>query len=789
MSWYNPRTWFPSPASSAPGVEPAVVLTEPAELPRRPEPALSQPRWWGPRSVAGSTRSRGLTPERLASILRQADTGDPVAQAELANEIEDKDLHLASELGKRKLAVSKLPWQIVAASDRRTDRRVAEAATAMLRGIPRLSGALFDLQDAVAKGYAGTEIDWDYRPGQLRVRRLLHRPASWFRPDIQDPTLWRVADEHSALGSPMKSGQWIWHEARAKSGASPAGAALIRPITWAFLFKTLSLRDLAIFLETYNAPLRIGRYAPGTSEEDRQVLFQALQDLGVDAAAILPDGVQIEFPVANDRSASANNYLGAAKYWDAQVSKAVLGGTLTTEAGDRGTQALGRVHDEVRRDLRDADAEQLAETITRDLIIPWCVWSYGEQPAYPRFEFLLDNPEAQATTAALYERLGKLGVRFPVAHIHATFGIPLPAEGEATYGGAAPATGAQPAARAASTQVGLTERTPHLLALADGLAPMPAEIERAIREAVSHGGYQGWEDVLAQLRVYLGRATEPGQVGALLLTALEQCNLEPMAEHLADELLRGELVGLAQARQGELPVGEWPDVPPRDAVAFWQRKAAVTPARWAELSIDARARAFAASQFTTLQAAGHIQGALSQVMESGGTLAEFEDRYNDTLASHGLGEGEPWLIETVFRTNIQSSYGAGRYRGQVEGKDERPCWMYEAVDDHRTRESHKTMDGRVYPADHEIWQTWYPPNGFACRCWVRALTSAEVAGLGRPVETALPTTRTRRDDGRLGTPEPLTPDLGFTRNPALDPHEFDWARFPAEWRRALRVEE
>ncbi|EMY0604116.1 DUF935 domain-containing protein, partial [Escherichia coli] len=52
------------------------------------------------------------------------------------------------------------------------------------------------------------------------------------------------------------------------------------------------------------------------------------------------------------------------------ISKAILGGTLTTEAGDKGARSLGEVHNEVRREIRDSDLRQLAATLNRDLVYP-----------------------------------------------------------------------------------------------------------------------------------------------------------------------------------------------------------------------------------------------------------------------------------------------------------------------------------------------------------------------------------------------------------------------------------
>ncbi len=57
--------------------------------------------------------SRGLTPERLARIFKEADQGDIVRQAELFEEMEEKDLHLAGCIQTRKLAVAGLDWEIL----------------------------------------------------------------------------------------------------------------------------------------------------------------------------------------------------------------------------------------------------------------------------------------------------------------------------------------------------------------------------------------------------------------------------------------------------------------------------------------------------------------------------------------------------------------------------------------------------------------------------------------------------------------------------------------------------
>ena len=95
--------------------------------------------------------------------------------------------------------------------------------------------------------------------------------------------------------------------------------------------------------------------------------------------------------------------------------------------------------------------------------------------------------------------------------------------------------------------------------------------------------------------------------------------------------------------------------------------------------------------------------------------------------------GSPHRVRTIVRTNIQTAYSAGRYRRQREVMAARSYWRYSAVLDQVTRPAHRELDGKVFRADDPVWDRIYPPNGFNCRCRVRALSERQVRARGLDV--------------------------------------------------------
>ncbi len=188
----------------------------------------------GVRSILSGHPEVGLDPVRLAQILRSAEQGDATSYLELAEAMEEKDLHYLSVLGTRKRAVSQLPITVEAADE--TDE--AEADAELVRNWLKrdsLEDELFDMLDAVGKGYSVTELVWETTATAWMPKRLILRDPRWFRFDRINGETLRILDDQGGEAD-LEPFKYVVHTHKAKSGLAIRGG-LARACAWGYLFR------------------------------------------------------------------------------------------------------------------------------------------------------------------------------------------------------------------------------------------------------------------------------------------------------------------------------------------------------------------------------------------------------------------------------------------------------------------------------------------------------------------------------------------------------------------------
>lgn len=380
-------------------------------------------------SKYSSYPSNGLTPRRLASILREADAGDLSRQAELFEEMEEKDPHLYAQLQTRKNAVTGLDFEIIPFdSNDELDKTIAEFVDNEIRAIEDMEDVMLDLLDAIGKGIAVSEILWDNEDGKTIIKDIVSRHQKNFFWDTDDN--FKVRTKEHAEGILLPENKFIIHRYKARSG-HPARAGVLRVVAWMYLFKNFDIKDWVAFAEIYGMPLRLGKYSQGISEDDKNALNKALIQIGSDAAGMISDTTSIEF-IESSKTTSVDVFERLARYCDEQISKAVLGQTLTSDAGG-GSYAQSKTHNEVRHDLTVADCKALAATLRKYLIRPLVFFNFGEEKRIPTIRFDCEETGNQKEAVEIYKALvNDIGLKIPTEHIYKKFAIPKPEGDEET---------------------------------------------------------------------------------------------------------------------------------------------------------------------------------------------------------------------------------------------------------------------------------------------------------------------------------------------------------------------
>jgi phage gp29-like protein len=447
----------------------------------------------------GTYPSRGLTPQRLARIFREADEGDVVRQMELFSELEEKDARIASALGTRRRAVQGLDWTVAPAAERGKDPtpeqlKIADYVDEVLREIPGLDEWMYEALDAIGKGYSISEILWDLSASQYWIRDLVwvdQRKFCWDQENHQlEPRLVTDVDQ---MGVPISAypGSFVYHQHKARSG-KPSRGGIVRTCAWMYLFKNYAVKDWVAFCEVFGMPLRLGKFDPGASVEEKDALRMALVQLGSDGAGIISKGTEIEFVEVSSKGSSADLYGALARFANDEITLAILG-QLASSQGTPGKLGNDDAQENVREDLRAADARALAKTIREQVIVRLVDFNFGPQDRYPEFKFEYEPEEDLKQNAETLKLLVESGAKIPQSHVREKFGIP---EGEKGEEYLVPPSQAQPTPQPEPAKAALKQTAHGCTCAACGgvVGDMPDSVDLVVDEMMG-----GWEEVLDPL--------------------------------------------------------------------------------------------------------------------------------------------------------------------------------------------------------------------------------------------------------------------------------------------------
>lgn len=196
-------------------------------------------------------------------------------------------------------------------------------------------------------------------------------------------------------------------------------------------------------------------------------------------------------------------------------------------------------------------------------------------------------------------------------------------------------------------------------------------------------------------------------------------------------------------------------------VAAWRlRLGRLLPtSAWTDLWKEAHDRAFVVAGAMRADILADLAQAVDKAVTEGATLEDFRRDFRSIVAAkgwqispagHGSKRGEAWRTRVIYRTNMATSYAAGRW-AQLKAAGY-PFLVYRHGASLEPRVQHLAWDGLVLEADHAFWNTHAPPNGWGCSCYVNGARSREAARrLGGDPDKKLPD-GWAKPDPRTGAP-------------------------------------
>lgn len=187
--------------------------------------------------------------------------------------------------------------------------------------------------------------------------------------------------------------------------------------------------------------------------------------------------------------------------------------------------------------------------------------------------------------------------------------------------------------------------------------------------------------------------------------------------------------------------------PPESVIAFFREKGIRGPDAhwdWSDTMRHAHDRAFVVAKATSLDIVKDIKDSMTKAMQEGQSFKTWSKNITPTLQAKGwwgkqmvvnpqTGEeklsqlGSQRRLETIYRTNMATSYAAGHHAKQMQTVEDLPFWRYLArAPGPNRRKEHQALHNIVKRWDDPFWLTHKPVNDYGCQCTTESMDDLDV---------------------------------------------------------------
>ena len=291
------------------------------------------------------------------------------------------DAHVGACVINRKAGVKSLNWSIDRGKARSRQAKIIEDVFKGL-DIERITG---EILNAPLFGNQPLEVMWEQSGKYWLPKDIVGKPQRWFVYDEDNKPRF-LTKTNMTLGEELPEKKFLFptHDWEYEN---PYGFALLSRCFWPVTFKRGGYKFWVIFTEKFGMPFLLGKLPRGLEQKEYDDLAETLERMVQDAIAVVPDDGSIEMLTGKDKGGggggSADLYEKLLKYGDGEVSKALVGQTLTTEIGSTGSYGASKTHMQVRNEIVWGDKKLVESVFNR--LIKWIAeynFGDGEVPAF-----------------------------------------------------------------------------------------------------------------------------------------------------------------------------------------------------------------------------------------------------------------------------------------------------------------------------------------------------------------------------------------------------------------------
>jgi len=560
-----------------------------------------------------------------------------------------------------------------------------------------------EIFSAIWFGYTVLQHPMEKINGKWTYIKINSLPSNWFAFSPQGELIpsnnMDMTPMNTIIGDIEKECELVQYR---ESFVNPYGESQLARVFWSATYIMGNLHMWSSFIDRFGDDSLIAK-ADMVGDNEKMGLMQAISDFRSSGGIVLENTQSLEVLNTN-KNASALLFKSFHEVCTQQISKLILGhaSALEAQAGKLGNDEALSI---VRGDITQDDKVLIADTMNR-LIKHLCLVNNFSE--IPQFEWVAER-EDEKQKIDRDKIIADMGFVFSEEYIRKAYRF-----GESDI-----------------RKQEIKQEVPMEFAEGRPRKKLDSKYFRDIDKLIE-GGSKSLKKKFSKFYTKILKTLEKANYWKDGVANILQVgnDFEIGSEEFALKLFNSMLIGRSQI-QDETNSLQGTSFAERDAYFFetfreareyFEARFNLPYDMYLRASQEMKQYAFCVGGILREDIIADISTKVLKAYDNGESFYKFKKELRNGKFAQELEELTNRRLELVYTQNMNSAYAYGRYQGLMEATDIFPNWEYITIGDGRVRSSHRALQGTIRRFDDPFWKTFYPPNGFRCRCVVAVST-------------------------------------------------------------------